>query len=216
MNLVNFIDIYAGGPGSGCNPAVGKCGRPRTGRKPKLGGTLSKQERLLLRQKGMLTRMKSDPLKPFPSTPITSRDILRTTTQTMKIPGRKGVITYQYTELRPMGKGVIGTKRWSSEPPNTIHPGYGRFLQAYSYADPTNSDRKVWAYELHTTDQGHGTTTFIEKTRTSPNSSNVWLQEVARDRYAEILSTKEMKFSSGRQAKDFLKFRYGIDMKWTK
>jgi hypothetical protein len=28
MNLAVTISIYAGGPGSGCNPEVGKCGRP--------------------------------------------------------------------------------------------------------------------------------------------------------------------------------------------
>lgn len=28
MNLKQTIDIYGGGPGSGCNPEVGKCGRP--------------------------------------------------------------------------------------------------------------------------------------------------------------------------------------------
>lgn len=32
MNLVAAISIYAGGPGSGCNPDKGKCGRPSTGR----------------------------------------------------------------------------------------------------------------------------------------------------------------------------------------
>ncbi len=29
MNIVSTIQIHAGGPGSGCNPAVGRCGRPR-------------------------------------------------------------------------------------------------------------------------------------------------------------------------------------------
>ena len=28
MNLATVIELYAGGPGSGCNPEVGKCGRP--------------------------------------------------------------------------------------------------------------------------------------------------------------------------------------------
>lgn len=28
MNLASTI-VYAGGPGSGCNPEKGKCGRPR-------------------------------------------------------------------------------------------------------------------------------------------------------------------------------------------
>lgn len=30
MNLGTTISIFAGGPGSGCNPAVGKCGRSVT------------------------------------------------------------------------------------------------------------------------------------------------------------------------------------------
>ena len=29
MNLAAAISLYSGGPGSGCNPAVGHCGRPR-------------------------------------------------------------------------------------------------------------------------------------------------------------------------------------------
>lgn len=33
MNLASTIEIYSGGPGSGCNPAVGKCGRPSLGGK---------------------------------------------------------------------------------------------------------------------------------------------------------------------------------------
>lgn len=28
MNLAATLSLYAGGPGSGCNPAAGKCGRP--------------------------------------------------------------------------------------------------------------------------------------------------------------------------------------------
>ncbi|MDE2439173.1 MAG: hypothetical protein KGN01_07340 [Patescibacteria group bacterium] len=27
MNLQTTLELYAGGPGSGCNPAAGKCGR---------------------------------------------------------------------------------------------------------------------------------------------------------------------------------------------
>src|SRR5690348_16321730 len=27
MNLLDLINVYAGGPGSGCNPEVGQCGR---------------------------------------------------------------------------------------------------------------------------------------------------------------------------------------------
>lgn len=37
MNLASTISIYAGGPGSGCNPEVGKCGRKKgsgSGEKP--------------------------------------------------------------------------------------------------------------------------------------------------------------------------------------
>jgi hypothetical protein len=30
MNLAQSISLYGGGPGSGCNPAAGKCGRPIT------------------------------------------------------------------------------------------------------------------------------------------------------------------------------------------
>jgi hypothetical protein len=29
MNLQNIIALFAGGPGSGCNPSVGQCGRPK-------------------------------------------------------------------------------------------------------------------------------------------------------------------------------------------
>jgi hypothetical protein len=32
LNLAATIALHAGGPGSGCNPEVGKCGRPATGR----------------------------------------------------------------------------------------------------------------------------------------------------------------------------------------
>lgn len=32
MRLIDIIQIYSGGVGSGCNPSVGKCGRPATGR----------------------------------------------------------------------------------------------------------------------------------------------------------------------------------------
>lgn len=32
MNLAATITVYGGGPGSGCNPEVGKCGRPSLGR----------------------------------------------------------------------------------------------------------------------------------------------------------------------------------------
>jgi hypothetical protein len=31
MNLFSTLSLYGGGPGSGCNPAVGKCGRPPRG-----------------------------------------------------------------------------------------------------------------------------------------------------------------------------------------
>lgn len=38
MNILTAIVIYAGGPGSGCNPKVGKCGRPSSsGSKPSQG-----------------------------------------------------------------------------------------------------------------------------------------------------------------------------------
>ncbi len=30
MNISSTISLYGGGPGSGCNPEVGKCGRPET------------------------------------------------------------------------------------------------------------------------------------------------------------------------------------------
>jgi hypothetical protein len=30
MNLATTLELHAGGPGSGCNPDKGKCGRPRT------------------------------------------------------------------------------------------------------------------------------------------------------------------------------------------
>jgi hypothetical protein len=31
MNILSTIELYGGGPGSGCNPEAGKCGRPSTG-----------------------------------------------------------------------------------------------------------------------------------------------------------------------------------------
>ncbi len=40
MNLLQYVDIQAGGPGSGCNPEVGVCGRPSKGEE-KHGGRLS-------------------------------------------------------------------------------------------------------------------------------------------------------------------------------
>ena len=36
MNIVLLLELYAGGPGSGCNPEAGKCGRPSTGITPPL------------------------------------------------------------------------------------------------------------------------------------------------------------------------------------
>lgn len=34
MTLLEIVQIYGGGQGSGCNPAAGKCGRPATSQKP--------------------------------------------------------------------------------------------------------------------------------------------------------------------------------------
>lgn len=41
MRLKSTIILYAGGPGSGCNPKVGKCGRPSTGTKDESEGFFS-------------------------------------------------------------------------------------------------------------------------------------------------------------------------------
>ncbi len=39
MNLAATISLYGGGPGSGCNPEVGKCGRPSLGNWDQKGST---------------------------------------------------------------------------------------------------------------------------------------------------------------------------------
>lgn len=222
MKLWDLFDIYskgieAGGPGSGCNGP--NCGRPpgHTGPhgKAKVGGKFSKQEKLYMRQKGMLQSLHGKP-KPFPSTLITKRNTLSTGTLKIKIPGKRGFVTAKFTELRPVGKNQLtqGTGRWSAAPPDKPHPDIGRFHLSMKVEIP-EENRKFWAYETLKSQEGHGTTVFVNKERTSANSSRVMLQEVERDRFSEILSTKNVEIKSGRQAKSFLKFRYGLDMVWT-
>lgn len=53
MNLLSLMDLYAGGPGSGCNPAAGQCGRP-------LGKATLKMYKDILRKTGVSTRGKTE------------------------------------------------------------------------------------------------------------------------------------------------------------
>src|SRR3970282_2268848 len=45
MNLRETIDLYLGGPGSGCNPDGGKCGRPSIGVKRDLSESFDYQKK---------------------------------------------------------------------------------------------------------------------------------------------------------------------------
>ncbi len=218
MKLTAFLDIQAGGPGSGCNPVVGVCGRPPgsgNGTKTKVGGKFSKQEKSYMKSKGMIRDLSKKPKK-FVGSKLTSRSILNTTVKTMQIPGQKGKVTYNYTELRPTGKNQEGkgTRRWSSAPPDKPHSDIGRFHESMKVHVP-EENRRFFAYESLNSQEGHGTSVFINKENTSANSSRVMMQEVSRDRHHEITSTKSLEFKSGKQAKSFIKFRYGVDIKWT-
>lgn len=217
MNLQQTVDILAGGPGSGCNGP--NCGRPLghggAHGKARVGGKFTKQQKMLMRQKGMLKKA-AGKVQPFP-TKLSSRHIAKT--QVVAMPksatSHKKYETFTFTELKPVGKNDSqGTRRWSSEPPLNAHLDIGRFHEEMK-ADIPGENRRFFAFTSTNSDEGHGTSVFVNKERTGPNSSKVMLQEVYRDRFHEIVGTKTVHFKSGRQARDFLKYRYGLEIKWT-
>ena len=204
MNIRTILDIQAGGPGSGCNPLVGKCGR------------FSKGEKKMLKEKGFMVSLKKKGEK-FQGTP---GQVLSKQKITQKVgKGKKAkYVTYNYTVLK--GKDVSGTPKeftsspFKAEPPNTPHKMKGQFVEAMRL--PVDAENRVSiVYDAGFNHEGEGSTVFVHKYRTSPTTGHAEVIEVERQGN-DIIGTHHIGFGTGKHAKEFLKHRYGIDAKWSK
>lgn len=230
MRLNELIDIQAGGPGSGCNPRKGRCGR------------FSKEQKKMLKEKGHMISLKPKGEK-LTGTKPTRRNTLNEYQVTQPV-GYKGetyypdattnYITYNYTVLKgkdvtnmpkdtmhiKQGRGKHRTGRLATqssidpEPPNRPHSLKGRFREVMRI--PVDAEKRTTiVYDAGMDEEGRGVTMFVHKYRTGPNTGHAVIQENNREG-KEITSTHEITFQTGKAARDFMRFRHGIDVRWNK
>jgi len=207
LKLIDLLNIQAGGPGSGCNPLKGRCGR------------FSKNQKKMLKEKGHLISMKPKPQK-FQGTPIGPSNIVSKTQITQKV-GNGKFLTYTYTILKPKNvhpstPGFTSTPV-NFAPPDRPHPMKGSFVEVMRLQSPAEmkENRTSIVYDAGQRDEGQGSTLFVHKYRTGPTSGHAVLEEFDREGN-EIIGTHQIEFATGKTAREFLRYRYGIDVRWTK
>lgn len=181
-------------------------------------GQFTGKQKLDLRHKGMMVSMRK-PLEKL-DIPITKNAILDKSRKV--VPGVKHIPyttpspdkEYFHTILKPYGIPVDGPHGavWSAAPPDKEHSEKGQFYEHFKMnKERQNSVTAV--FDSRPNARGMGTTLFVNKERTGPASARVGLVEVTHDSTNHIMSTKAKAFTSGKQARDFMRMRYGIDPK---
>ena len=212
MKITDFISLQAGGPGSGCNPMKGRCGRFKT------------SEKKLLKEKGFLINLKKKGI-PIKGTPENSRNVLKKVhiTQKIGIPIPYGppmkYVNYTYTSLRGTDSKVtpgFNATPFSSEPPDKPHPFKGKFHEVLRVPPDDMEKGTRIVFDAGKDDMGvQGATMFVRHYRTGPNTANVSLEEFDREGN-EIIGKREINFNTAKSARDFLSYRHGIKIVWGK
>ena len=237
MNLRDLIDIQAGGPGSGCNPLKGRCGR------------FKGPEKKMLKEKGHLISLKKKGDK-YTGTLETKRNVVskvkvtqavypeeslgkvnKAFGQHMVAPMKQQYVTYNYSVVK--GKNVSGMSKefndvpFKGAPPDKPHQFKGKFFEALRIPYEANPDpskpqtmadaekRTSIVYDGGQMSEGQGVTLFVHKYRTGPTSGRVVLEEFDRHDN-EIVGKHQIEFHSGKSARDFMRYRYGINVIWSK
>lgn len=133
-------------------------------------------------------------------------------------PEKQKYVTYTYTHLKP--KDVSGGNKeftytpFEREPPDKPHSFKGSFKEVTRI--PVDSENRMSiVYDGGQLREGRGVTLFVHKIRTGPNSSRAVLEEFDRQDN-EIVGKHTIEFNSGKAARDFMRYRYGIDVTWGK
>lgn len=196
MNILEYMTISAGGPGSGCHGD--NCGRPKSP-----GGQLSWDKKVLKRE-GLVKNRAGRVTIPLQAPP-------RSQVKTVSHTPYGAVITQLKTPTRGRPKGPGGT--WNLM--NRQHPAKGDFVkeQENVKGEGWKGFATIWTAKKVGGEEGAATSVMALR---DVGKMAATIMEIRTERYAEIGNTNVFRFKNFGQAAGFLKSRYGVGWKLPK
>jgi hypothetical protein len=189
MNILDYMSISAGGPGSGCRGP--NCGRPESGKLSWAPKVLKREGLTKSRKTGQVTIPLHAPAKSM--------------VKTVSHMPNGAVITQLKTPRRGRPKGGSGV--WNLM--NRQSPQKGSFVKEQENVKGTGwkGVATIWTAKKVGGEEGAATSVLALR---DIGKMSVSIMEVRTGRYSEIGNTNVFKFKNFGQAAGFLKARYGV------